>query len=113
MSPNGIPLDILTVPAGQVPDVSFGRVYDAGISGTVELNVWADVCGFDAMGADYSRFEFHWSIDDVLGSKYLSRSPRHTFTTADVGTRIVSLKIYDTMQSVFRTAQISVEVTAP
>jgi hypothetical protein len=113
MSPNGIPLDIMTIPAGQTPDVSFGRVYDAGINGTVELNVWADVCGFDPMSEDYSRFEFHWTVDDAVGSSYTGRSPRHTFMTEDAGTRTVHLKIYDTLQSVYRTADISVEVTAP
>lgn len=113
LAPNNTLLDIMEIPAAPTADVSFGRVYDAGTGGTVELNLWADVCGFDQDYGNYSRFEFIWTIDDVLSSTYVGRSPRHTFTTADAGTRTAHLRIYDTFQGVFRTTTVSIEVTAP
>ncbi len=113
MHPANRPLDSVVLSADQQVDVSTGRTYDAATGGTVELNVWADICGFDMDLGDYTRFDFHWTVDDVLSSSYEGRSPMHMFRTGDVGQRTIELLVFDTFQSVYRTATVTVDVQAP
>ena len=97
----------------QQENVSFGRIPDAGISGLVPLDVYADLCDFSGEDVAYTRFDFLWTVDDEFDSIYLTRRPTHTFTTADVGTRKITIEVFDTQQSVTRNDTILVDVIMP
>lgn len=97
----------------QRPDVSFGHIPDACDDGLVNLNVMADLCGFDPVNGLYQRFDFHWDMDDVLGTTYPDRAPSHVFTTGDAGDRQVVLTVFDTFTSVTRRDTVIVTVDLP
>ena len=106
---NNTPIDSIRL-GPQQADVSFGRIEDGTTEGTVMLNAWASLCGFDTDTGDYSRFDFVWQIDDELNSVYLGRHPSHMFTRADVGVRVVSLSLFDRFSNVYRTTTINITV---
>lgn len=97
----------------QQTDVSVGRLADGGLDGTLSLHVFCDLCGFDPELGDYSRFQFRWTMNDVMGTVYDGRSPFHQFRLGDVGVVPVQLRVFDTQNSVFRSAVVNVTVTAP
>lgn len=112
MAPGNTPLDAAVL-GPQQTDVSYGLVYDAAAQGMVELNTWIETCGFDPVVGNYDRFDFTWTIDDALGTTYPGRTPTHTFSTDDIGTRSIDLLVFDIQNSVYRHATVTVEVTAP
>ncbi len=97
----------------QHTDTSFGHLPDASDDGLVILSVDADLCGFDPVDGLYERFNFSWDMDDVLGSVYPERWPRHVFNTDDVGDRMVIVTVYDTHTSVTRHDTVTVTVELP
>ncbi len=106
---NNRPVDSIRLGTQQT-DVSFGRTEDATTEGTLMLNAWASLCGFDTTLGDYSRFDFVWQFDDERNSVYLGRHPSHMFTRADVGTRVVSLSLFDRFSSVYRTTTLNITI---
>ncbi|MBU0742795.1 lamin tail domain-containing protein [bacterium] len=97
----------------QHADVSFGHLPDASDDGLVALSVVADLCGFDPERGFYERFNFTWDMDDILGSVYPVREPRHVFNTDDVGDRMVRVTVFDTHTNVTRFDTVTVHVELP
>jgi len=106
---NNVPVDSINL-GPQLRDVSFGRTEDGSVEGTVMLKVSADICGFDTQIGDYTRFDFLWSLDDTRSTAYTGRQPLHMFTTDDIGERQVTIRVFDTYSSVYRTATVNVTV---
>ena len=97
----------------QHADVSFGFLPDACSDGMVQLNLVADICGFDSIDGLYERFDFDWDMDDVLGSVYHDHSPRHIYSISDVGEREIVVRVFDTFTSVTRHDTVMVQVALP
>ena len=101
----------------QHADQSFGHLPDASDDGLATLSVVADLCGFDPEAGFFDRFNFFWDMDDVLGSTYPIREPRHVFNTEDAqltgGQREVIVSVYDTHTNVTRFDTVTVTVEMP
>ncbi|MBC8422599.1 lamin tail domain-containing protein [bacterium] len=101
----------------QHADQSFGHLPDASDDGLATLSVTADLCDFDPEAGFFDRFNFFWDMDDVLGSTYPIREPRHVFNTEDAqldgGLRQVIVSVYDTHTNVTRFDTVTVTVEMP
>ena len=77
------------------------------------FRVTADLCDFDPVDGDYTRFDYLWLMDDDAGSVYTGPAPSHTYRAVDVGTHSVRLRVTDTQTTTVRWDTLTVEVTAP
>jgi PKD repeat protein len=73
----------------------------------VELGITAETCGFDPVADSYERFVFHWEAGD---SVYTSPTPRHSFSSEELGTQQVAVTVEDPTRSVTRRDTVTVEV---
>ena len=97
----------------QQVDVSYGHYPDASESGVAVLSVVPDLCGFDPGLGQFERFNFLWTVNDVLDSSYRSRRTVHDFCIEDAGDLDVVITVFDTHTSVTRHDTVTVTVEAP
>ena len=79
----------------------------------VQLNVFAESCEFDPDEGNYGRYLFRWRVDTTPAVVYTGRSPVHSFTAAQPGTRIVTVSVEDPRLAVVRRDTLVYEVQGP
>ncbi len=79
---------------------------------TVRFDAIADLCDFDPVAGNYTRFDFLWYLDDEEEPAFRIRRPLLVAEPEDVGVHQVRLSMTDLQTSTTRWDTLTVEVAA-